>query len=182
QSNYYSLEPRNLAKLRFQDDLFHPSYGHKSRNHQRKQWRFMAAIIKGDWIMQKTAFCLGLLMFASLARAQVASLPQGQATELSCERFLPTTDDKYYLENVRSFLALAQRDFSMSAADQAVQNMGDGVSIAVLKIATPSDLMKPDFMKAYLLLARTAFAQPKLTFCAQDKSPEVTLFLLGYLR
>ena len=132
--------------------------------------------------MQKTAFCLGLLMFASLARAQVASLPQGQATELSCERFLPTTDDKYYLENVRSFLALAQRDFSMSAADQAVQNMGDGVSIAVLKIATPSDLMKPDFMKAYLLLARTAFAQPKLTFCAQDKSPEVTLFLLGYLR
>lgn len=132
--------------------------------------------------MRMCVCSLAFLAFASLAGAQVASLPQGQVGEISCGRFLPPTDDKYYLGNVRSFLALAQRDFSYSATDQAVQNMGDGASIAVLKIVPPDDLIKFGFVKAYLGLARTAFSDPKLTFCAEDKTPEVTLFLLGYLR
>ena len=71
---------------------------------------------------------------------------------------------------------------SLSATDQGLQALGDGASVDVLKIVAPDDLVKPEFVKAYLDLASTAFSQPERTACAEDKSPEVTLFLLNYLR
>jgi hypothetical protein len=125
------------------------------------------------------------LVFASFLPAQVTApaQAQGQGRErAACRYMLTRGDDKYYRDNVRSFLDLAMGGYSLSNSDLAVQNMGDGASIAVLKIVGPSDLLKSDFVKAYMEMARTAFSKPELTVCAEDKSPEVTLFLLNYLR
>jgi hypothetical protein len=141
--------------------------------------------------MRATVCSFVFLVFAPLAQAQVASVPlrqvtspaQGQERErAACRYMLTRGDDKYYRDNVRSFLELAKRGFSDSSADLAIQNMGDGASIAVLKIVDPSDLTKPEFVKAYLKMARISFSQPELTVCAEDKTPEVTLFLFNYLR
>jgi hypothetical protein len=37
-------------------------------------------------------------------------------------------------------------------------------------------------VKAYLQVIRIVFSEPQWIVCAKDKSPEVTLFLLDYLR
>jgi hypothetical protein len=112
-----------------------------------------------------------------------ALLVQGQGDEIpTCRPFLSTTGEKYEVTNVRSFLDLAMRGARLSFADQGVQNLGDGATVAFLKIVPPSDLGKPEFIKVYLDLARTAFSVPDLTMCKEDKSPEVTLFLLAYFR
>ena len=42
---------------------------------------------------------------------------------------------------------------SLSATDQGVQALGDGASVAVLKVVAPNDLVRPKFAKAYLDLA-----------------------------
>lgn len=112
-----------------------------------------------------------------------ALLVQGQGSEIpSCRAFLAASGEKYGVGNVRSFLDLAIRGAGLSFADQGVQNLGDGATVAFLKIVPPGDLRKPEFIKAYLRLARTAFSSPELTMCSEDRSPEVTLFLLDYLR
>jgi hypothetical protein len=52
----------------------------------------------------------------------------------------------------------------------------------MLKIVDKQELLTPVFIRAYLRLAQTAFSQPQVIPCAPDKHPEVTLFLLDYLR
>jgi hypothetical protein len=64
----------------------------------------------------------------------------------------------------------------------AVKMLGDGTSVGVLKTVSPQDLTKPEFVKAYLQVIRIVFSEPQWIVCAKDKSPEVTLFLLDYLR
>jgi hypothetical protein len=127
--------------------------------------------------MRISICAFAFLAVASLTRAQVASLPERQTGEISCTRSRHVTDDIYHLRNARSFLALAQRDDVVYLRpDPAVQNMGDGASIAVLKIVPPDVLIKPEFVKVYLRLATTAFSDPKLTFRAEDKSPKLRFF------
>jgi hypothetical protein len=133
--------------------------------------------------MRATLSGLVFLVFASLSQAQFASPPQGQGKEIpSCRQFFLARDEKYYLDNVRAFFDIAKGGGSLSSTDQGVQALGDGVSVDVLKIFAANDLVKPEFVKAYLEMAKTAFSRPELTACAEDKSPEVTLFLLNYLR
>jgi hypothetical protein len=116
------------------------------------------------------------LAFVSLAQGQVKEVP-------SCRQFFLAHDEKYYLGNVRAFFDLAMHEGgTMSSVDQGLQSLGDGASVAVLKVVAPNDLADPKFVRAFLDLARTAFSRPELTACAEDKSPEVTLFLLDYLR
>jgi len=135
--------------------------------------------------MRAISCAFAFLMVASVARAQV-NLPQAQegpeTMAKACRFMLSMSKDKYLLDNVRSFLNLAEEGGMESHAELGVQNMGDGVSIAALKITDPNDLLKPEFAKAYLKMARAAFSRPEITVCAEDKSPQVTLFLLGYLR
>jgi len=64
----------------------------------------------------------------------------------------------------------------------AIKMLGDGMSVGVLKTVSPQDLTKPEFVKAYLQVIRIVFSEPQWVVCAEDKSPEVTLFLLDYLR
>jgi hypothetical protein len=63
-----------------------------------------------------------------------------------------------------------------------IKMLGDGVSVGVLKTVSPKDLAKPEFVKAYLEVIGIVFSQPQWIVCAEDKTPEVTLFLLDYLR
>jgi len=65
---------------------------------------------------------------------------------------------------------------------QNVQMLGDGTSVGVLKAVSPKDLTKPEFVNAYLQVIRIVFSEPKWAVCPEDKTPEVTLFLLDYLR
>jgi hypothetical protein len=64
----------------------------------------------------------------------------------------------------------------------AIKMLGDGVSIGVLKSVSPKDLTKPEFVKAYLQVLRIVFSEPQWIVCVEDKTPEVTVFLLDYLR
>lgn len=113
-----------------------------------------------------------------------ALLVQGQGKEIpTCRAFLLAGGEKYEMGNVRSFLDLAMHGGgSLSFTDQGVQNLGDGAAVAFLKIVPSSDMAKTEFIKAYLGLARTAFSNPELTMCSEDRSPEVTLFVLAYFQ
>jgi hypothetical protein len=64
----------------------------------------------------------------------------------------------------------------------AIKWLGDGMSVGVLKTVSPPDLTKPEFVKAYLKVTRIVFSEPQWIVCAEDKTPEVTVFLLDYLR
>jgi hypothetical protein len=64
----------------------------------------------------------------------------------------------------------------------AIKWLGDGTSVGVLKTVSPADLTKPEMVKAYLKVIRIVFSEPQWIVCAEDKTPEVTVFLLDYLR
>ena len=59
---------------------------------------------------------------------------------------------------------------------EAFKNLGDGTSVDVLKVVDPSDLTKPEFVKAYLRVIRVAFSQSEMTLCEEDKSPKLRSF------
>jgi hypothetical protein len=70
----------------------------------------------------------------------------------------------------------------MPSAGQAIQMLGDGTSVGVLKTVSPEDLTKPEMVKAYLKVIRIVFSEPQWIVCPEDKTPAVTIFLLDYLR
>lgn len=122
------------------------------------------------------------LAFASLAEAQIG--PAGQRPPvLSCEQFSLTYHQKYFLDSIRSALKVAMLAGPSSDADIGVQYLGDSASVGVLKVVDSKDLTTPKVVKAYLQVVRRAFSQPQTTIvCAEDKTPDVTVFLLNYLR
>src|SRR6185437_5597380 len=132
--------------------------------------------------MKVTICSVVFLAFASLAEAQIGSGGQ-RLPALSCEQRSMTYHQKYFLETVRSGLKAAMLREPLSDTEPGVQNLGDGVSVGVLKVVDPKDLTTPKFVKAYLQMARTAFSQPQMMIvCGEDKAPNVTIFLLDYLR
>jgi hypothetical protein len=60
--------------------------------------------------------------------------------------------------------------------------LGDRVSIAALKIYTPTELAKPGTAEAYLTAVRNAFSSPDVVREKSDKDSMVTVFVLEYLR
>jgi hypothetical protein len=60
--------------------------------------------------------------------------------------------------------------------------LGDRVSIAALKIYTPTELAKPETAEAYLTVVRAAFSHADLVRQASDKDSAVTLFVLEHLK
>jgi hypothetical protein len=139
--------------------------------------------VKGDWPMRAIAFSF-LLFFilaaVSPAQAQGAAIGPGQT---SCDHFW--TRQNLLLSSVRPALEVAMRggvEYAQPGFWEEVKMLGDGTSVAVLKTVSPKDLTNPEVVKAYLQVIRIAFSEPKWTVCAEDKTPEVTLFLLDYLR
>ena len=132
--------------------------------------------------MRATISSFVFLAVASLAQAQIG--PAGQRPlALSCEQFSLTYHQKYFLDSVRSGLETATLGGALSHTDPGIQNLGDAASVAVLKVVDPKDLTTSKMVRAYLQVVRTAFSQPQLMIaCAEDKTPDVTIFLLDYLR
>jgi hypothetical protein len=59
--------------------------------------------------------------------------------------------------------------------------LGDGVSIAVLKIYDRSELVKPENAHAYLTAVRNAFSGRNSVLEKSDLDPKITLFVLDFL-
>jgi hypothetical protein len=64
----------------------------------------------------------------------------------------------------------------------AIKMLGDSTSVGVIKTVSPQDLTKPEVVKAYLKVIRIVFSEPQWIVCPEDKTPEVTVFLLDHLR
>lgn len=111
--------------------------------------------------------CLALAPFAPLLSAQTESM-----------------DDPYSLGLIRFELKMNSqgRRVIHSWSQKRLFQLGDGVSVALLKILEPDELKSPDNVKAYMPLIQASFAEPQAVLLEENKDPKVTLFLIGYLR
>jgi len=139
----------------------------------------------------RVSFCtFAFLVLTSLAQAQIHSPGPG---ETRCnENFWARRN--LLLRDVRPALERAMPGRKLwigggggvvdaqSPDWAAIKWLGDGMSVGVLKTVSPQDLTKPEFVKAYLKITRIVFSDPQWIVCAEDKTPEVTVFLLDYLR
>jgi hypothetical protein len=121
----------------------------------------------------RTLLCICYLAICPL-------LSWGQAPYPKCA-LSGANQDRYSLVSMKSALDLAEAGLSFSLADLAVQNNGDGMSVAILKLVPTEQLTTPKFVKGYLSMARTAFSNPEATLCDEDRRPDVTLLLLDHL-
>ena len=90
--------------------------------------------------------------------------------------------DTYSVRFMRD--AVKNPDFALgvSFTEKRINRMGDGVSIALLKIYDIDELKNPKYIKAYLPLIEAAFVAPRIITIAEDKNPKVTMFLLKVLQ
>jgi hypothetical protein len=93
-------------------------------------------------------------------------------------------DDPYSItfvqNNFKSAMALPGGKFGSAVKD--FQRLGDGVSIAILKILEEQDMKNPKSVEACLSLIRDSFSYPPIISINVNKKPKVTMFLLNYLR
>jgi hypothetical protein len=90
--------------------------------------------------------------------------------------------DPYPVREVEPALREFGSELWISWRVKAISRLGDGASVAALKILEPEKLTEPDTTKAYLKVVRTAFSHPELISIQEDRDPKVTLFLLGWLK
>jgi hypothetical protein len=92
--------------------------------------------------------------------------------------------DPYSLNIVKFELQMRAggRKVIHSFSQKSLFRLGDGVSIAILKILDDSALTNPETVRDLLPIVRDAFAAPQFISIAANKTPKVTLFLLNYLR
>jgi len=93
-------------------------------------------------------------------------------------------NDPYSLNLVSSELKVnaAGRRIVRSWAQKGLVLLGDGVSVALLKLLDDSDLKNPEKVRDFLPIIRDAFRQPQSIAIEADKKPQVTTFLLNYVR
>jgi hypothetical protein len=153
--------------------------------------------------MRSAACSLLFLAAASLAEAQHSSVGPGQGVDLassigpgdiSCKDYSPALRNLALSREVRPAVerAMPGRKVWIGGGGgvvdaqppdwPAIKMLGDGMSVGVLKTVSPQDLTKPECVKAYLQVTRIVFSEPQWIVCAEDKTPEVTVFLLDYLR
>jgi hypothetical protein len=128
--------------------------------------------------MRVTSFFWASLIAASLGMFQ--------------ERFPDTNSapesDHYFVAFVREALDFYRNpervpESSIEAkkytnSSTSLLQLGDGVSIAVLKICDRSELVEPENAKAYLTALRNAFSDRKSVLEKSDLEPKITLFVL----
>lgn len=92
--------------------------------------------------------------------------------------------DPYSIHFIESSLrtASANPGVRISFIQNKLQRLGDGVSIALLKILDGRELTDPKTVQAFLPLIRQSFSYPDIISPAVNREPKVTLFLLKYLR
>jgi hypothetical protein len=92
--------------------------------------------------------------------------------------------DPYSLNDVRRGLHDVQELGSDAKPDERLVSLGDGATIAILKLADSKEIIDPDlkFVNSYLSIVRYAFSRPELISLNENKDPAVTIFLLDYLQ
>jgi hypothetical protein len=83
-----------------------------------------------------------------------------------------TSKEGHFGGEVKNFLYLTP----------SLPQLGDGVSIAILKIVDPEDLSKPNIAYAYLEMVALAFSDRSKIVQEADRNPKVTIFVLNYLQ
>lgn len=93
-------------------------------------------------------------------------------------------DDPYSLQFVRNNLdtALKMPGASLGSVTKDFQRLGDGVSIALIKILSQTDLKDPRTVRAFLPLIRQSFSYLPIVSVPANREPRVTSLLLEYLR
>jgi hypothetical protein len=93
-----------------------------------------------------------------------------------------TEADPYSMQLVQMALRTRTEGQIIAKVQTHLSRMGDGVSIALLKILTEDDFREPHRVQEFLPIIREAFSQPQLISNEIDKKPKVTLFLLAHIR
>ncbi len=91
--------------------------------------------------------------------------------------------DPYSIRLVQNNLQMAEAGLAgtLASVNKHFQRLGDGISIALLKIMDEQDLTDPKIVEASLSLIRLSFSYPKIISLEVDKKPKVTLFLLKHM-
>jgi hypothetical protein len=95
-----------------------------------------------------------------------------------------TGDDPYSITFVRNNLqnAIAMPGGHTSWAVKGFQRLGDGTSIALLKIVDEKDMTDTKIVEGILQVIRDSFSYPPIISLGVNKKPKVTMFLLNYLQ
>ena len=88
------------------------------------------------------------------------------------------TDDPYRLSTVKHILEFFPKKMFLSVAMKRVTWLGDGVSIALLKLLTPENLVDPNIISDFLPIIRDSFSNVGAIERDSDKKPRITSFLL----
>jgi hypothetical protein len=93
-------------------------------------------------------------------------------------------DDPYSLSIVRFELKMrsGQSRITHSFSQKHLARLGDGVSVALIKILDEQEMINPTTVSAFLPMIRDAFSQPALISPEVNRKPQVTLMLLSYIR
>jgi hypothetical protein len=138
----------------------------------------------GGEAMRPSFWVVSVLIWASI---------QGGQQQTRADLCSIAQTDPYSLGVVRSAFDLTQwgpHAFAFwnsvlfpTHSQKAITQLGDGVSVAILKIVDLKELSKskPETIKGYLQVIHLAFYSPQMILQEADREPKVTLFLLDYL-
>jgi len=89
-------------------------------------------------------------------------------------------NDRYPTEAVKRILT-SPNAFASGYNEKIVNRLGDGAAIAIIKIFTAKELVKPENVNQILSIVREAFERPEIVPVEEDRNPRVTNLLLRYL-
>ena len=92
--------------------------------------------------------------------------------------------DIYSLESVRAILRMRTggRTFITTQQDKTIMRLGDGIAIAILKLADEQQLADAKYLREILLILQGSFGGPELITEESNKRPRITMLLLDHLR
>jgi hypothetical protein len=135
---------------------------------QLQRYAFSSNLAHSRMIMRILILICCLFLTASFAFAQ--------------NRTEETDGDTYSVRFIRDAVKNPNFVLGVSFTEKRINRMGDGISIALVKIYDVDELKNPQNIKNYLPLMEAAFVAPRIVTIAEDKNPKVTMFLLRFLQ
>lgn len=90
--------------------------------------------------------------------------------------------DAYSIRLIQKAVENPNFALGVSFTEKHINRLGDGISVALLKIYDTDELKKPQNIENYLPLIEAAFVAPRIITITEDKKPKVTMFLLKFLQ
>jgi hypothetical protein len=91
-------------------------------------------------------------------------------------------NDPYSVKFVQTTMKNRAQGLVIAKSQTHLARIGDGASIALLKVLSDSELSDPRMIEVYLPIIRGAFSEPQFITITVDKKPCVTLFLLKHVQ